>query len=252
MKRTLLTASATTLFATVALAGDVLLWQDNSLSLLVGGGFELDPDTQQTVTFEHVSGWSKGDLFIFVDGINFDGDEDIGGKDTAYYGEVSPRFNIGKIVGQDFSGSLVNDLYVATTWEFGQNSDDNLLVGLGVDLNLPGFDFFQLNGYRRFNDTSSDLESYQITPVWKITIPVGETELVCDGFIDWVIGEGTDHLHVCPQVKLDVGMMTGMEKGKLYAGIEYDYWKNKYAVPDGAFGLDSNQSTFSGLLKFHF
>jgi len=251
MKRTLITVTAT-LLASAAYAGDALLWQDNSLSLLVGGGYELDPGTQQTVTFEHASGWSKGDLFIFVDGINFNGDKDIGGKETAYYGEFSPRFNVGKISGQDFSNGFINDVYVATCFEFGQNSDDNFLIGPGVDLNMPGFDFFQLNAYRRFNDLSGDTEAYQLTPVWKMTIPVGETDIVFDGFIDWVFGEGTDHLHICPQLKLDVGKMMGKEKGTLYAGIEYDYWKNKYAVPNGLFGLDSNQSTFSGLLKFHF
>ncbi|HCL42140.1 MAG TPA: hypothetical protein DHW73_12290, partial [Pseudomonas sp.] len=42
-----------------------LLWQNNSLTYLYGTDFQVDPDTQQTVTFEHASGWTKGDLFIF-------------------------------------------------------------------------------------------------------------------------------------------------------------------------------------------
>mgnify|MGYP002757980260 CR=1 FL=1 len=54
-----------------ALAGDLLLWQDNSLTYLNGVDFKIDPPKQQTVTFEHASGWSFGDLFVFVDGIKY-------------------------------------------------------------------------------------------------------------------------------------------------------------------------------------
>ena len=251
MKRTLI-ASTAALIVTAAFASDVVLWQDNSLSLLAGSNYNLDPEAQQTVTFEHVSGWSKGDLFLFVDGINFDGDRDITGSETAYYGEFAPRLSLSKLMGDDRSGSFVKGFYVATCWEFGDNIDDHYLVGPGIDLALPGFDFFQLNAYRRFDGGSSDTEAYQITPVWKVTFPVGQTEVVCDGFVDWVVGEGTDHLHICPQLKLNVGKLIGMEKGSLYAGVEYDYWKNKYGVKDGLFALDTDQNTFSWLVKYHF
>ncbi len=248
----LLIAATALVSTTSVFAEDLLLWQDNSLSLLVGTGYELDPKTQQTLTFEHASGWSVGDLFIFVDGINFNGDEDIGGKEQAYYGEIAPRFSAGKILDKDLSLGFIQDVNIATCYEFGQNSDDNYLVGIGFDLEAPGFDFFQLNFYRRYNDGKDDLESYQATAAWKITMPIGESALICDGFIDWVFGEGTDHLHICPQIKYDVGVLLGMEERSLFAGIEYDYWKNKYAVRNHDFGLDSDQSTFSWLIKYHF
>lgn len=253
MKRILIAATAA-LINTVGLAGDLMLWQDNSLSLLYGSNFELDPELQQTVTFEHVSGWSKGDLFIFVDYINFNGDKDFTGSETAYYGEFAPRFSFGKILEKDLSTGIIQDVYVATCLEFGDNVENNrnYLVGLGFDLAIPGFDFFQLNVYRRFEAGSGSTDTYQITPVWKMSFPMGKTELVFDGFIDYVLGEGTDHLHICPQIKVDAGVLFGMKAKSLYAGIEYDYWKNKYAVRDGDFGLDSDQNTFSGLIKYHF
>ncbi len=248
----ILAASAALLTMTSAFAEDWLLWQDNSFSLLVGKKYELDPDTQQTITFEHASGWSMGDLFIFVDGLNFDGDRDIGGKQQGYYGEVLPRFSAGKIFDKDLSFGFIQDINLATTWEFGQNNDDHYLAGPGFDLAIPGFDFFQLNFYRRFDNGQSHKESYQVTSIWKATLPVGDSAVVCDGFIDWVFGEGTDHLHICPQLKLDVGVFLGFEQRSLFAGIEYDYWSNKYAVRNGDFGLDSNQNTFSWLIKYHF
>ncbi len=233
-------------------AGDFLQWQDNSLSYLYGDNFELDPETQHTFTFEHVSGWSAGDLFVFVDGIYFDGARDINENQMTYYGEIAPRLSASKISGQDLSFLFVQDFLLSGCFEFGESADESTLVGVAVDLKIPGFDFFQLNAYRRYNDGSADPEAYQLTPVWKMTFPVGETAIVFDGFIDWVIAQGTDNLHICPQLKLDVGALLGMDAGSLYAGVEYDYWKNKYGVEDGDFGLDSDQSCVSALVKYHF
>lgn len=244
--------AVTALFTSTAFAGDLLLWQNNSISLLAGSNYNVDPSTQQTVTFEHASGWSKGDLFTFIDVINYNGDRDITDSESAYYGEFSARFSAGKILEKDLSVGFVKDFKVATCWEFGDNNDHNYLVGAGVDLDIPGFDFFKLNAYRRFDGGSSSTEAYQFTPVWKISFPAGKTEIVCDGFIDWVVGGGTDNLHICPQVKFDAGVFFGMKQHSLYAGVEYDYWKNKYGIKNGDFGLDTNQSALSALIKYHF
>ncbi len=252
IKPLILSAVAAVFTTTSASAEDWLLWQDNSLSLLIGKHFELDPDTQETVTFEHASGWSFGDLFVFVDGIYYDGDRDLGGSKLVYYGEVAPRFSASKIFDKDLSHGIIKDISLATCWEFGENSDDNYLIGPGVDLDLPGFDYLQLNLYRRFNNGQTDPEAFQLTTAWKLTHELGQSALIFDGFIDWVFGEGTDNLHICPQVKLDIGVFFGLESRSLFAGIEYDYWKNKYSVRNGDFGLDSNQNTFSWLLKYHF
>lgn len=232
--------------AGVAMAGDFLQWQDNSLTYLYGDNFKLDPETQQTLTFEHVSGWAFGDLFIFVDGIYWDGARDF--KDDKYtvYGEFAPRLSASKLLGKDLSVLFIKDWLLAGCYEFGKNADESVLVGVGVDLDIPGFDFVQLNVYRRYNDHAEAPESYQLTPVWKMTIPVADTSIVFDGFIDWVFGDDTRNLHICPQLKLDVGTLVGLDENKLYAGIEYDYWQNKYGVR----GVDQN--TFSGIVKYHF
>jgi nucleoside-specific outer membrane channel protein Tsx len=248
MKKTVL-AGMMLMLAGAGLAGDILQWQDNSLTYLFGDKYKLDPAGQQTLTFEHASGWAFGDLFIFTDGIYFNGDRDSKGNRASFYGEVAPRLSAGKILDKDLSVLFIKDWLLAGCYEFGENSDENVLIGAGVDLDIPGFDFFQLNLYRRYNDHAKDPESYQLTPVWKITIPVGDTSIVFDGFIDWVFADDTRNLHINPQLKLDVGTLVGMDAGKLYAGIEYDYWEHKYGVHAGSV---SDQNTFSGLLKYHF
>jgi len=246
MKRVVLTGMILMLAAGTGFAGDFLQWQDNSISYLFGDNYELDPETQHTITFEHVSGWSMGDLFVFVDGTYWDGSRDFKNDSQSVYGEIAPRLSAGKILDKDLSVLFIKDVLLAGCYEFGKNSDENILVGVGFDLDIPGFDFVQLNVYRRYNDHAKSPESYQVTPVWKMTIPVAETSIVFDGFIDWVFADDPRNLHICPQLKLDVGALFGIEAGSLYAGVEYDYWENKYGV------RGSDQSAFSGLLKYHF
>lgn len=249
MKRILMTGM-TAVLASGALAGDVLQWQDNSLSYLYGDNFEVDPGSQQTLTFEHVSGWNFGDVFAFVDGISFNGEDNSAGDSHTYYAEIAPRLSAGKLSGKDLSFGIVKDVLLATCYEIGDNDLKNYLVGPGFDLNIPGFDFFQVNCYRVWNE--SDESSFQITPVWKITQPVAITTIVFDGYIDWEFGNGRNNFHFNPQLTVDLGVYFGMDAGKLYAGAEYDYWTDKYAIDDGEYGLDTNQSAISALVKYHF
>ena len=87
-----------------AVASDLLQWQNNSLTYLYGQDYKIDPEIQQTITFEHASGWSFGDLFFFTDLIKYNTDAKNGNGDGhTYYGEFSPRLSFGKISGNDLS-----------------------------------------------------------------------------------------------------------------------------------------------------
>ena len=109
---------------------DVVLWQDASLSYLYGKQFEVDADEQQTVTFEHVSGLSFGDTFLFVDFIDYRDSKD----DDSYYGEFSPRFSASKIADVDASFGPIKDVLIATTYEFGKGDVESFLYGFGAAL----------------------------------------------------------------------------------------------------------------------
>src|SRR5690606_15833180 len=90
-------AAASLALASGLAAAAPLHWQDNSLTYLYGNDFEVDPQIQQTVTFEHVSGWSIGDLFLFVDSIHYNGATDANGNNSTWYGEIAPRLSFGKL-----------------------------------------------------------------------------------------------------------------------------------------------------------
>ena len=252
---------AATLASGQALAADLLQWQDNSLTYLNGIDFKVDPPKQQTVTFEHASGWSFGDLFIFVDGIKYNTEATNGAGDGhTFYGEISPRLSLGKISGADLSFGPVKDVLLAATDEFGEDDVDSYLLGRAVDLDIPGFDYFQLNTYLRTTDGRRDGDNvWQITPVWSYTIPVGDSDLVIDGFMDWVVDNDDSYhanLHFNPQIKYDLAKAMGWGK-RFYVGVEYDYWSDKYGIDDNGFvGSEilggTDQSAISLLAKAHF
>jgi nucleoside-specific outer membrane channel protein Tsx len=252
---------AATLFGGQAMAADLLQWQDNSLTYLNGIDFKVDPPRQQTLTFEHASGWSFGDLFVFVDGIKYNTEATNGAGDGhSFYGEISPRLSLGKLSGSDLAFGPIKDVLLAATYEFGEDDVDSYLLGPALDLNVPGFDFFQLNTYYRETDGKRDGSGvWQITPAWSYTLPVGDSDLVIDGFMDWVVDNDDSYhanLHFNPQIKYDLAKGMGWGK-RFYVGVEYDYWSDKYGIDDDSYLGDeilggTDQSAISLLLKGHF
>ena len=213
-----------------AMAGDLLQWQNNSLTYLYGKDFQVNPRIQQTVTFEHADGWKYGDNFFFI-----------------------------KIFDQKLEFGPIKDVLLAMTYEFGEDDTESYLIGPGFDLAIPGFDYFQLNFYNRHTegDRPGD-DVWQITPAWSYTIPVGDSDVLIDGFMDWVVdndvndkGEYHANLHFNPQVKYDLGKALNLGAKQLYVGVEYDYWKNKYGIEDSQ-GFKTDQSVTSFLVKVHF
>lgn len=241
----------------------LLIWHNESLSYLYGKDFKVNPPIQQTFTFEHASGWSWGDMFFFIDQINYNGKEDgLSGKNT-YYGEFQSRLSFGKTFGQELSFGPIKDVLLAGTYEFGEGDTESYLLGPGLDLAIPGFDYFQLNFYYRKPDGNRvPSGAWQVTPVWSITVPAGNSDLLFDGYIDWIVNNKdasassrnqSDYhanLHFNPQIKYDLGKYFGYKAKHLYAGIEYDYWSDKYGIEDSK-QFTTDQNTFSFLVKYH-
>ncbi|MBO3276938.1 outer membrane protein OmpK [Pseudomonas schmalbachii] len=238
-----------------------LLFMDNSITYLWGKDFQVDPHIQQTVTLEHFSLWNWGDVFAFVDNTWFNGGKSINGS-HAYYGELTPRFSIGKLSGRDLSFGPVKDVLLATTYEFGEGDVETFRFGPGFDLAIPGFDFFKLNFYYRMPQGNRSPDGvWQVVPAWSTHFPVGKSDIILDGVIHWAVNSKDaetpnqqsyhKNLHINPQVKYDLGKALGSEPRKLLVGIEYDYWSNKYGIEDSKF-FDTNQSATSLLLQYHF
>lgn len=247
MKKTLLTLAGASVLSMSAQAEQ--FWADNSVSLLYGEDYGLVPEeTLTTMTLEHVSGHSWGGLFFFVDR-HVGEDDDAGTQFKETYGEFSPKFTLVKMDG------FVQAVNAAFTYEFGSTSgatgqQDNYLYGVGVDLAVPGLNYFGATYYYADNE-AVDADDHQIT----LTYGWNSGDFNIDGYIDYSTGtEVSDaSFHFNPQITYNVGSLLGL-KNKVKLGVEYSYWENKFGVKQSTadqFDLDSDQNAFSLLLKAH-
>jgi nucleoside-specific outer membrane channel protein Tsx len=224
------------------------IWSSTALSVLYGTknqGITFNPDTatlegfdqDKTIfTLEHASAWKYGDNFFFFDiGQPFD-------VDTSIYGEWHPRLSFGKMTGNNFGFAFVKDVLIAT--ELNVNDGGRVyLYGAGFDLDIPHFQFFSLNIYIRNDPSIEEETTYQISPAWNIPFTLGSAKFEFRGFLDYAGSAGTSEANFLaqPQLLLDLGSFSD-KPGNLYAGIEYQYWTNKYGIKD----IDENYVQFMG------
>lgn len=197
-------------------------------------------------TFENVTAHTWGGTFFFIDQDQPQGDEE--GTDNVY-GEFAPNLSGSWLTGQDLSFGPVKDVTLAAQYEFGGGTEaNNYMGGFGLAWDLPGFRYFTTSFY--YVDNSEINDDLQMTVTWGVPLEFGAALFLIDGYIDWSTA-ASDHkseFQFTPQIKLDVGNFTG-NPGMLYAGIEYQYWNNKYGLGDN---LIDTQSSVSALVKFHF
>ena len=228
-------AIASTLSAS---ASAEMLWSSFSLSYLNGSDYEVGDPDRQVVTVEHASGHSWGDNFFFLDRLESDN------GNSENYMELSPRLSLSSLTGSDLSFGLVKDVLLAGTWESGEGFD-NVLAGVGVSLDLPGFKYFNANLYRANNDKSSD--DTQLTLTWGLPFALSDAEFLYDGFIDWTTSESdkASEMNFTSQLKWNAGKLIGTS-APVYVGVEYAYWNNKFGID----GVDERNPAL--LLKWHF
>ena len=237
-------AAICTIATTATLAQATPVWQDFSLTGLYGENYALpangsDSNQQNTITAEYAAKLQYGDFFAFADRTN----NDLDGNET--YFEVSPRLSLGAVSGKKLEIGPIKDVLIATTWEGGEGFN-NYLYGFGFDLAIPYFQYAQLNFYKADNDKNLN-DDYQVTFTYGVPFKLASEDFLVDGFMDWSTTED-DHaseLNWTTQWKWNAGKHIS-PKTKLYLGVEYSVWNNKYGIK----GL--NQNDVSALVKYHF
>lgn len=213
------------------------LWSTFSLTYLYGEHYELGADTREVLTVEHASTHNWGDNFFFLDHTTADDNT------ISNYFELSPRLSLNYLSGTDLSTGIAKDFYLASTLEGG--NFNNYLLGLGTKLDVPGFQFVNINLYHVNNDLWDD--DQQITINWAAPFSIGRGVFLYDGFIDYSTASDTNakEMNFTSQLKWDIASLLSAES-PFYLGIEYAYWINKYGVD----GVDENNANL--LLKWHF
>lgn len=222
--KTLMLAALTVTGAGGAVAQSPIEWHSENVQVLRGENYELGDDSRTIVTFEHASRWRYGDLFIFTDFSFFDN-----GDDTVY-GEITPRLSLSRVTGEDWSAGFVQDVLIALNYERGEQGMERYLAGVAADLDVPGFRFVRVHAFHR-DDPARDGSTWQATIVWNRGFEAFGQSFLTEGFADIAGPEGpgvANQLFV-PRLLWDVGAVRD-EPGRLFFGIEHQYWHNKFGV----------------------
>jgi len=215
-----------TIVSSQANAEEFIQWQSSNVQLLRGSDYEISDPHGTIVTFEYVNQWSYGDFFMFIDQSKFDD----GAKNT--YGELSPRFSLNKLTGEDFSYAVITDVYISTTIEKGKGNVEAYLIGAGVGIDIPGFNFFNANIYSRHNSSLDD-DTWQVTLAWQAPFSIGSTTWITEGFADFA-GDAepgyVSNQFVVPRLLVDISGILNMKRESLWLGFEYSFWTNKYGI----------------------
>jgi len=210
------------------------IWSSTNVQYLKGDQHELGDEERSIITLEHASGWKYGDNFFFVDVTN--PDKNSVDSPTGFYGEYSPRFSLLALAGQKPWTGFIKDILQTDTIEMGEGFH-NYLYGLAVDLNMPGFAFFQVNYYIRNEITAKSDVGSQLTLAWGAPFSLGPTKWMFEGFLDYAWGLDNeeagveDNVITAPRLLLDVGNFLGTPN-TLHAGVEYQIWRNKFGIKD--------------------
>ena len=240
-----------------------LLFHTESISYSYGENYEVDPSNKQNIiTLEHASIWTWGDIYTFMDNIWYL-DSNAPGSNYYPYWYINPRISLGKNLNTDLSIGPIKDVLVGFAYEHGKDTNKHYMWGPAIDLAVPGFQKLSVGLYYRRPDGISGLDAgqWQLTPSWHAEFPLGTSSIVFDGVIEWRLNdagtEGTQdfsskYFRFNPRIKYDIGKVIGITPRHLYAGVEVDYWDNKYAIKDGTYGLKTKQTNASALVSWKF
>lgn len=219
--------------------------------------------SKHIVSLQHAHGFSLGRNFMFVDWAESGNQErDFAGNPESpreIYGEAYTTLSLSRLAGASFAGGPLRDVGLTAGINLGsKNSRFNpeprvYLAGVTVDFAVPrGFFNVDLLGYRDHGCNSGGCPdyraTYQITPVWSLPFSLGAVDGEFTGFIDIIGARGAGTVHQVlgqPQLRFDVGKPFG-HKGRLYAGVEYQYWRNKF----GNRGVDESHPQLLLAWKF--
>jgi len=217
----------------------LMAFETTNLQLLYSNDFkgnsfiyDVKDGKKTTVTFEHFRTFSYGDLYMFVDAMK---GEKFNGITQEVYTEISPRLSFSKISGKNLSFGIIKDIFLATQLNYGEGYGA-YLGGFGIDIEVPGMVFVNLNAYYKSDNIESD--TVQITSAYKTT---EHYHVHFEGFMDLTRRDFNTQNQLLYNFSSFV-----TTKEQMYLGTEWVYYRysNK--------GSSSLTNTFQLMFKYEF
>ncbi|APX94159.1 hypothetical protein BWR19_15100 [Halomonas sp. 1513] len=269
----------------LALAGQAqaATWSNTSLGYRYGSDFTEpnNPDhvSKHILNLSHASGYSRGQNFFSLDVLQSDGNDPAAGSDsgaTEAYLVYRHQLHYGKLFGEPLAFGPVGD--VALTGGFDLNTKNSafaprkrqLVLGPTLKFDLPrGFLDVSLFVSREWNHCGQVCDSagvdnrisfdpyYQLNIAWNVPFDVGAAAMKFQGFYNLNGSKGEDYFGndtateqlLRSALMLDVGQLSWGESNQLWAGVGYEYWRNKFGNQNAP-GVDTDAMTVN--LEWHF
>ena len=204
-----------------------------------------EPDIDENVpknifTFDNTAGGRWWSSYLFVDVLRSWSDADANAKEV--YGEWYPSLSLRALAGKERSKGLLRDVGLTVGLNTGVRSTGPspfaVLPGLTFEFNLPGFAFFSVGTFMyidrgRFQGQPNDCtgSTWQITPSWSAPFRIGAVNLKTEGFVDFLGRHANCKAWIVTYPRLTMDLSELWDKpGKIYVGIDFGYWRNKYGI----------------------
>ncbi len=201
-----------------------------------GGG----SNTTVVFTVEHSNGWAYGDNYFFID---------LAESTTPFYNnwdiyaEYYANFSLGKITGNSVAFGPVMDvgLIAGVNWDLDAKVL-KYLPGVRFGLNLPGFDFANLDFTAYMDDNAGvakggapkQTDSFMVDFNWGYPFSIGEHDFALNGHLEFIDkrrdsfgNRVSSHILSQEQFRWDIGKALNGTPGKVFIGLELSIWLNK-------------------------
>jgi nucleoside-specific outer membrane channel protein Tsx len=161
--------------------------------------------------------------------------------------------SLSKTTGSKITFGPVRDVSITAGFDAGTKNTSfaprpfKLLLGPTLNIGLPaGFLDLSLLMYEETNNNGIvgrevDFDTtWQLGAVWGVPFTLG-VPAIFKGFLSITGPKGKDGFGVETEtetllrasVQWDIGTLAGLNKGTVFAGVGYEYWKNKFGNPPG-------------------
>jgi nucleoside-specific outer membrane channel protein Tsx len=272
MKKLTLTAVA----AAAVLAGPAAHafdWSDTSIGVRYGTKFA-EPfgsnDIHKTiVNFTHADGFKYGTNFFNIDLLQSD-NKDAEAQEA--YVVYRLTLDMEKVAGSKLSFGPIRGWGITGGFDWNTKNDPGyaskkrmLVLGPTLFMDVPGF----LNvGVYLLEESNKPVGvasryTYKTHPMLSAAwgIPLGKSGFAFEGYVNWIAPKGSNEFggptatefNFDGQVMYDVSGMVGMKANSLKAGLEYQYWRNKFGNPfKGPAGSGAFAKTPMVRVEYHF
>ena len=282
------TAAAISAFACLAFTPMVQAadWSDTAVSLRYGSQFAEPYDndssgkrvdiTKEILALTNVTGFKYGTTFINIDFLQSDHNDPGGGVPgnpgaQEVYGVFCGTFDLGKITGAKLAMGPIRGYAITAGFDINTKNDGYAskkrmgVFGPTVEMEVPGFLSLSALLFDESNAPVAIERRYHyknhaaFEADWGIGI--GNLPLSFNGYAQFITAKGKDEFggqtapesHIDADLMLDAGSLVGLSKKTWLAGVEYEYWHNKFGNnAKGPAGEGATASTPMVRVEYHF